>query len=745
MGEQEASPSNPLVLPRPARSRPFERPPTRAIELDDFPFEALSEVATVESWRKEIHRPIYHIHKWWAQRLGSVFRAAIIGAAAPAGTDIESLLRNPVRLDGHIIFDPFLGSGTVAGESMKLGARAVGLDINPVAIRAARAALGPLDRKRLEDAYEAVREEVERPLRAFHATTDGRGRPAEALYWFWVKQLPCPHCQGAVDLFSTRIFARHAYLKRNPLVKASCPRCGDIAELHHQAETAQCPGCKTSFDPREAPVERSSAVCPHCKSRFSLVEAARQWGHPPRHRLYAKLVLDEDGRKHYLRPSAEDHQLFQDVAASLAREAPLLPNLPIEPGYNTRQILAYNYRHWRDAFNARQLLGVSRISAAIARLPESHERAALAVLLSGVLEFNSLFASYKGEGTGAVRHMFAHHILKPERTPIEANLWGTERSSGAFSTLYRSRLLRALDYRRRPFEVLPDPDGSGRSVKVFGLSQPIDAPLLDHWPKGGLPGGTSLLEARDAARSGLPSRSVDLVVTDPPYFDNVHYSELADFFAAWTEAFFDEPARSTRQPGEVQDIDPERFSEKLRGVLRECHRVLKDEGLLVMSYHHSRSEGWLSLGRALIGAGFSVVEAHPVKAELARATPKSRTKEPIDIDMLVVARKSHTDHRHQLAAARALAVAADRAARRAARYRRRVAPLSTGDARAILASQLLVTLSPGRGEESLGTSLEWAETQSEPLVRSLLQSGAIAPDKPIVEQLPLFGGAHRSE
>ena len=46
----------------------------RLIETDAFPFEFLSEIGERESWRKEIHRPIYHVHKWWAKRLGSVFR-----------------------------------------------------------------------------------------------------------------------------------------------------------------------------------------------------------------------------------------------------------------------------------------------------------------------------------------------------------------------------------------------------------------------------------------------------------------------------------------------------------------------------------------------------------------------------------------------------------------------------------------------------------------------------------------------
>ena len=57
----------------------------RAIESDDFPFEQLSRIAERESWRKEIYRPIYHVHKWWAQRLGSVFRGILLGGSDAPG------------------------------------------------------------------------------------------------------------------------------------------------------------------------------------------------------------------------------------------------------------------------------------------------------------------------------------------------------------------------------------------------------------------------------------------------------------------------------------------------------------------------------------------------------------------------------------------------------------------------------------------------------------------------------------
>ncbi len=71
----------------------------------------------------------------------------------------------------------------------------------------------------------------------------------------------------------------------------------------------------------------------------------------------------------------------------------------------------------------------------------------------------------------------------------------------------------------------------------------------------------------------------------------------------------------------------------------ECHRILKDDGLLVFTYHHSRDEGWTALADAVLGAGFAVVNSQPVKAEMSVATPKSQAKEPIQLDIIIVCRK----------------------------------------------------------------------------------------------------------
>jgi putative DNA methylase len=300
-------------------------------------------------------------------------------------------------------------------------------------------------------------------------------------------------------------------------------------------------------------------------------------------------------------------------------------------------ILSAHETAWRDFFNDRQLLTLGWLQGSIARIADEPTRAALLTLFSGVLEFNNLFASYKGEGTGAVRHMFSHHILKPERTPIEANVWGTLKSSGSFSNLFRSRLLRAIEYRRIPTEIRAGVSG-GRQV----CAEPFTGVIEDHWPTDGRYADRAIsLSRSDSATTGLSDRSIDLVVTDPPFFDNVHYPELADFFHSWQQLTAN-PAgghNSTRSPAEVQDSKADRFSAKLRSVFCKCGCIIKDHSLLVFTYHHSRDEGWKSLAEALLGAGLVVVNSHPVKAEMSVATPKSQAREPIQLDIIIVCRK----------------------------------------------------------------------------------------------------------
>ena len=175
-------------------------------------------------------------------------------------------------------------------------------------------------------------------------------------------------------------------------------------------------------------------------------------------------------------------------------------------------------------------------------------------------------------------------------------------------------------------------------------SDPIRTERFESWEdlkrsKGGL-----MVLNGDSSRLPLPDGSVDAVVTDPPYFDFVHYSELSDFFFAWLSpvlkerhAWFDRADSSDE--GEVQHKEPATFARQLGLVFAECCRVLKDDGTLTFSFHHSRAEGWASIHEAVKASGMQVVATHAVHAELRGASPKSAAVSPISLDAILVCRK----------------------------------------------------------------------------------------------------------
>src|SRR5206468_3370079 len=114
----------------------------------------------------------------------------------------------------------------------------------------------------------------------------------------------------------------------------------------------------------------------------------------------------------------------------------------------------------------------------------------------------------------------------------------------------------------------------------------------------------------------------------PPFFDNVHYSQLADFFYVWQRHILGADGvrtdETTRSPEEVQQREADQFEVRLGAVWRECRRALRDDGLLIFTYHHSRPEGWRCMLRALTDARFRIAAVHPIKSEMSLATPKAQ-------------------------------------------------------------------------------------------------------------------------
>jgi len=604
--------------------------------LNNLPIGNLSQISEKESWRKEVYRPVYYIHKWWAKRLGSAFRGILLSCCLPETADLSQEYYNFHNFSDTTIFDPFVGSGVTVGEAAKLGCKVIGRDINPVATTIVETFLTEYDIREITKAYSQIRDKLEKRILSFYKTQICN-QQATASYYYWVKYLDCPECGDQIDLFKKFIFSAHVDPKKNPTSRAICPKCGNINVIEYEDTECCCSSCSNVYNPQQGNIMGAYVSCPHCDYHFKLVEQMKKLELPLSHRMYAKIIL-RDNQKAYFPIDDFDRQIYEQIKREYESIKDHLPNHPIMPGYNTNQAIKHNYRYWRQMFNERQLLSIYYIAKEIKNIANQKTRRLFACLLSGVLEFNNMFCSFKGEGSGAVRHMFSHHILKPEMTPFEANIWGIRKSSGSFSTLFKSRILRALEYKEFPFEIDPN---RRTNPKVYGINNTIGCEIAKDFTDFQKLQKTAYISCGDSACTDIADKSVNAVVTDPPFFDNVHYSELADFFHVWMNYILENFSQaSTRRKEEVQDTNPELFTQKLTSVFRECHRVLKDEGLLVFTYHHSRPEGWTTLYEAVRKAGFSVTQSYPIKSEMSVSVPIQQARVPIHLDLIIVCQKT---------------------------------------------------------------------------------------------------------
>jgi len=110
-------------------------PPQTTLNIEQtFPLLQLNQLAE-ESHNKHFCRPSTYIHKWWARRLGSVFRTILLATFLPPEELVWEHYYQRHDFSGKIVLDPFMGRDTTVVEALRLGCKMVGCDLNPVRVR----------------------------------------------------------------------------------------------------------------------------------------------------------------------------------------------------------------------------------------------------------------------------------------------------------------------------------------------------------------------------------------------------------------------------------------------------------------------------------------------------------------------------------------------------------------------------------------------------------------------------------
>ncbi len=128
-----------------------------------------------------------------------------------------------------------------------------------------------------------------------------------------------------------------------------------------------------------------------------------------------------------------------------------------------------------------------------------------------------------------------------------------------------------------------------------------------------------------------PDNYFDAVFTDPPYYDNINYAELSDFFYVWLKRslgdlypeLFSTPlvpkskeivANPVRHGGQAKA--KEFFETMLKKAFQEIHRVLKPNGIAVIVYAHKSTTGWETLINSLLDSGLVITASWPIDTEM---------------------------------------------------------------------------------------------------------------------------------
>ena len=611
------------------------------------------ELPCVETINEEAKReksgryPIFELQFWWARKPLVVSRAVILGSLLSA-RDREKFIEVMIKNDkdkrrvataekrithdilelakDKVILDPFGGGGSIPFEGLNLGLKVITNDYNPVAWALLKALdlkeelVNVKEWKRISKNYRrsfsvdmealCTKEDTSKLGKLIDSGCKvilGVKKKNEGMFphlngrrvaaYLWVRETECPNCGAKIPLTS------NWYLRRGKRGGKKTKRPPLYYSIHYEGEdyTVEI----KEGNPQVPPVKDKGkdVVCPKCGYAIkekTLVENIKK--DPNKARLI--VTMTEDKEFHLARK--EDAKL------------PEVDNSPINTEVIHDKVVSasrYGFSNYAEMFNKRQLKVISDLIEEIkTQVPtdEKMVRLYLSFLVSKHSDYNSSLTTWN---SSMVKVSDTMAFRRPSMTWnfVEVN----------------------------PFSLF-----SGSLWSMFYNVIEACAFVEENVP----PSHDYSLFMESAEDLPIPEGSVDMIVTDPPYYDDVQYAEISDFFYALIkpvlhDVFPDKFSFSSlwrERSMQEMSVGPGRdgsfFEMKFKTVLNSMKRYLKDDGVISLFYAHKNPKFWISVLQSIFDSGFIVNNAIPLHTE-QETSSTARGKVAMQSSIVLVLKK----------------------------------------------------------------------------------------------------------
>jgi putative DNA methylase len=639
----------------------------------------VKEVSLESADEKNIHNGhIATLHIWWARKPLASSRATNYASLIPSPRDereknrrkqfiielskwknisnqtilkqaqkeiLETNDGKPVR-----VLDPFSGGGSIPLEALRLGCETYATDYNPVAVLIGKATLeypqkfGEKLTIDIQKWGQFVEDEAKKEIGHFYpkekATNDGYFKsPKDEIYsvgYIWTRTITCqnPVCNAQIPLM------RQFWLSRNEKKKVSLYPKVVNREISFILVGNGYKKVPSSFNPDKGTISRAIATCLICGSVVDDKTTRKLFKEGKTDEKLIAVVLFEKGvkGKKYRLSTPEDisilkktQKYLQQKRESLLKKWGLEP-IPDEPTPEGKgsgaerafSIASYGMSTWGDLFNARQKLTLVTF---IEKIRIAYEK----MIQNG----------YELEYAKAVVTYLTFSFSKLCDFNSRLSRWANHREKSV-ATFSRPILSMMMDY----CEANPFGDSSG-SWK--GLLKWITNSISTCYTISNV----GFVNQSTATSLPFQDQFFDAVFTDPPYYDNIPYSYLSDFFYVWMKRavgdlypdLFSTPlSPKSKEIVAYSNIEggftagKKFFEDMLKKSLQEISRVLKPNGISYIVYAHKSTAGWETLINSVLDSGLVVTAAWPIHTE-RKSRQRGQESAALSSSIYLVAKK----------------------------------------------------------------------------------------------------------